>query len=167
MALARAVRGNVQPLMQSFARQEFVPETPRIVNTTLNRRKMNQKKVQPCLWRPNLQALSNGALQGVLLSSIRPVATTPYAMRKSLTDVNFSITSQVMNDDNSKGHQRNVAISGKTCPLPGSLPHGNWTCEMQEIPIYGTSFLNEDAQSYPGDEDCCFGPTIIKLKRPT
>ena len=41
-------------------------------------------------------------------------------------------------------------FSGKTCPFPGSLPHGNWTCEMQEIPIYGTSFLDEDAQSYPG-----------------
>ena len=40
-------------------------------------------------------------------------------------------------------------ISGKTCPFPGSLPHGNWTCEMQEIPILGTSFLDEDAQSYP------------------
>ena len=43
-------------------------------------------------------------------------------------------------------------ISGKTCPYPGSLPHGNWTCEMQEIPILGTSFLDEDAQSYRGNE---------------
>ena len=41
-------------------------------------------------------------------------------------------------------------VSGKTCPLPGSLPHGYWTCEMQEIPIDGTSLLDEDAQSYPG-----------------
>ena len=44
-------------------------------------------------------------------------------------------------------------ISGKTCPYPGSLPHGNWTCEMQEIPILGTSFLDEEAQSYPGELD--------------
>ena len=43
-------------------------------------------------------------------------------------------------------------ISGKTCPFPGSLPHGNWSCEMQEIPIRGTSFLDEEAQIYPGDE---------------
>ena len=43
-----------------------------------------------------------------------------------------------------------VPISGKTCPFPGSLPHGSWTCEMQEIPIQGTSFLDEAAQSYPG-----------------
>ena len=42
-------------------------------------------------------------------------------------------------------------ISGKTCPFPGSLPHGSWTCEMQEIPIHGISFLDEDAQSYPGE----------------
>ena len=43
-----------------------------------------------------------------------------------------------------------IDFAGKTCPLPGSLPHGNWTCEMQEIPIHGTSLLDEDAQSYPG-----------------
>ena len=42
-------------------------------------------------------------------------------------------------------------ISGKTCPFPGSLPYGKWTCEMQEIPIQGTSFLDEEAQSYPGE----------------
>ena len=45
-----------------------------------------------------------------------------------------------------------MKISGETCPSPGSLPHGNWTCEMQEIQIHGTSFLDEDAQPYPGEE---------------
>ena len=40
--------------------------------------------------------------------------------------------------------------SGKTCPMPGSLPKGNWSCQTQEVPIVGTSFLVEDAQSYPG-----------------
>ena len=43
-----------------------------------------------------------------------------------------------------------LSFPGKTCPFPGSLPHGNWTCEMQEIPILGTSFLEEDARSFPG-----------------
>ena len=47
-------------------------------------------------------------------------------------------------------------LSGNSCPLPGSVPHGNWTCKEQEIPITGTSFLDEDAQTYPG-----------KLARPT
>ena len=47
--------------------------------------------------------------------------------------------------------QMKTLISGKTCPFPGSLPHGNWTCEMQEIPIQGTSFLDEEAQSYQGE----------------
>ena len=41
-------------------------------------------------------------------------------------------------------------FSGKTCPFPGRLPHGNWTCEMQDIPIHSNSFLDEDGQSYPG-----------------
>ena len=43
-------------------------------------------------------------------------------------------------------------IAGQRCPFPGRLPHGTWTCEMQEIPIQGTSFLDQDAQSYPGKE---------------
>ena len=41
-------------------------------------------------------------------------------------------------------------LSGNSCPLPGSVPHGNWTCKEQEIPITGTSFLDENAQTYLG-----------------
>ena len=26
-------------------------------------------------------------------------------------------------------------LTGKKCPFPGSLPHGSWTCETQEVPI--------------------------------
>ena len=51
----------------------------------------------------------------------------------------------------SKKEHTSAQFSGQTCPYPGSLPHGNWTCEMQEIPILGTSFLDEEAQSYPGE----------------
>ena len=47
-------------------------------------------------------------------------------------------------------NQVDDSYSGKTCPLPGSLPKGNWSCQTQEVPIVGTSFLDEDAQSYPG-----------------
>ena len=50
-----------------------------------------------------------------------------------------------------RSRELTIFFPGKTCPLPGSLPHGNWSCEVQEIPIRGTSFLDEDAQSYPGD----------------
>ena len=41
-------------------------------------------------------------------------------------------------------------LSGHSCPFPGSLSHGKWSCKMQEIQIRGTSFLDEDAQSYMG-----------------
>ena len=40
-------------------------------------------------------------------------------------------------------------LTGKKCPLPGSLPHGSWTCEVQEVPIHGATFLDEGAQTYP------------------
>ena len=58
-----------------------------------------------------------------------------------LTGLMISFSRSICTDNN---------FAGTTCPLPGSLPHGNWTCEMQEIPIHGTFFLDEDAQSYPG-----------------
>ena len=61
-------------------------------------------------------------------------------------------TSQVISNISYNSEQwADNNYSGKTCPHPGSLPHGNWTCETQEIPIHGTSFLEEDAQSYPGE----------------
>ena len=63
-------------------------------------------------------------------------------------DVRGSTTSQVIGN---VFNNSDTNYSGKTCPLPGSLPHGSWTCEMQEIPIQDTSFLDKDAQSYPGD----------------
>ena len=41
-------------------------------------------------------------------------------------------------------------LTGKRCPFPGSLPHGSWTCEVQDLPIYGASLLEEEeAQTYP------------------
>ena len=135
MALARAVRGNVQPLMQSFARQEFVPETPRIVNTTLNRRKMNQKKVQPCLWRPNLQALSNGALQGVLLLNIRPAASTLCALRKSLSAVNGSVTSQVLQNASLKGIADYVLpFQARLAPFLAACPTATGPARCRRFP---------------------------------
>ena len=43
-----------------------------------------------------------------------------------------------------------IKILGKTCPLPKNLPYGAWHCEMLEIPVQGISFLNNDAQTFPG-----------------
>ena len=42
-------------------------------------------------------------------------------------------------------------ISGNSCPQPGSIPHGNWSCQMQEIPIPDATFLDGDANTYPGE----------------
>ena len=36
--------------------------------------------------------------------------------------------------------------------MPGSLPKGKWSCEEKEVPILGTSFLDEAAQTYPGEK---------------
>ena len=49
-----------------------------------------------------------------------------------------------------------TSSSGKSCPRPGEVPHGRWTCEVEDTPIVGTSFLDGEAQTYPGSEiDIC------------
>ena len=41
-------------------------------------------------------------------------------------------------------------ISGNSCPKPGSIPNGIWSCQMQEIPIPDATFLDGDANTFPG-----------------
>ena len=36
--------------------------------------------------------------------------------------------------------------------MPGSLPKGKWSCEENELPILGISFLDEGTQTYPGEQ---------------
>ena len=45
--------------------------------------------------------------------------------------------------------------SGKTCPFPGSLPNGRWSCEMLEIPVRRKSFFEVDGKSFPGAWPFC------------
>ena len=45
---------------------------------------------------------------------------------------------------------KSYIFSGKTCPRPGKIPHGSWTCRTQNVPIYGTSFLDGEDQTYAG-----------------
>ena len=102
-------------------------------------------------WLRCPRLLSNGVPPNAMSGDIKAAATTQTAEKKVKVTrrlVGGLTTSQVNGNcfplaDNN--------YSGKTCPHPGSLPHGNWTCETQEIPIHGTSFLEEDAQSYPGE----------------
>ena len=41
-------------------------------------------------------------------------------------------------------------ILGTSCPRPGSIVHGKWTCEKQQIPIPDTFDLNGNLETYPG-----------------
>ena len=59
---------------------------------------------------------------------------------------------------------KKAKLSGNSCPPPGSVPHGNWTCKEQETPIIGTSFLDEDPQTYLGKTDKEFTQSIHLLK---
>ena len=43
-------------------------------------------------------------------------------------------------------------ITGTSCPRPGQIVHGEWTCEKQQIPIPDTLDLNGNLESYPGDK---------------
>ena len=41
--------------------------------------------------------------------------------------------------------------SGHSCPKPGSIPNGTWSCQMQELLIPDATFLDSDANTYPGE----------------
>ena len=41
-------------------------------------------------------------------------------------------------------------IAGSSCPRPGHIVHGEWTCEKQQVPIPDTVDLSGDLATYPG-----------------
>ena len=41
-------------------------------------------------------------------------------------------------------------ILGTSCPRPGFIVHGEWSCEKQQIPIPDTFDLNGNLETYPG-----------------
>ena len=43
-------------------------------------------------------------------------------------------------------------IAGLSCPRPGRIVHGEWTCEKQQIPIPETPDLNGNLETYPGNK---------------
>ena len=42
-------------------------------------------------------------------------------------------------------------LSGHSCPKPGSIPNGNWSCQMQDLLIPDGTLLDSDANTYPGE----------------
>ena len=42
-------------------------------------------------------------------------------------------------------------IAGTSCPRPGKVVDGDWSCEKQEIPLLDTHDLDGEKETYPGD----------------
>ena len=150
MAWEPAVLAAAQLWEPHSALQETVPAT---VKFHLSRKPTRLNPNAGHL-RQNLRVNSNGAQRVATYGSIKAAVIIRSAEKEvPVTEehVDGLTTSQVHHDDLLSSCELTKKISGKTCPFPGSLPHGSWTCEMQEIPIHGISFLDEDAQSYPGE----------------
>ena len=43
-------------------------------------------------------------------------------------------------------------ILGHSCPKPGSIPNGTWSCQTQELLIPDATFLDSDVNTYPGEQ---------------
>ena len=41
-------------------------------------------------------------------------------------------------------------LEGKSCPRPGDIQHGKWSCEEQQIPIPETANIGGELETYPG-----------------
>ena len=46
--------------------------------------------------------------------------------------------------------QSKHCIAGSSCPRPGHIVHGEWTCEKQQVPIPDTVDLSGNLETYPG-----------------
>ena len=40
--------------------------------------------------------------------------------------------------------------TANSCPKPGSIPNGAWSCQTQELPIPDATFLDNGANTFPG-----------------
>ena len=168
VALETAVQEVAQPLVPRFAPRETVLAT---VRYPLSRKPTRLEDKEDCQKQQGPHMLSDGARPAATFGGTKDVVTTQSANRREKVVVGGWTTSQVSFTSEStfswlshyckfvncrhppslwQLNNSDPTFSGKTCPLPGSLPHGNWSCEMQEIPIHGTPLLEEDAQSYPG-----------------
>ena len=46
--------------------------------------------------------------------------------------------------------QINVA-QGRVCDLPGSIPHGNWSCQVDDVNLPGFNFMDSNANEYQSE----------------
>ena len=43
-----------------------------------------------------------------------------------------------------------IYLPGNSCPRPGDIQNGQWTCEEQQIPIPETANIGGELETYPG-----------------
>ena len=66
----------------------------------------------------------------------------------------------------------NILTLGNSCPKPGSIPNGQWSCQTQELPIPDATFLDGDANTYPGRKEevlnlnNCFLSSPVPIRLP-
>ena len=44
-------------------------------------------------------------------------------------------------------------LAGHSCPRPGDIQHGHWSCEEQQIPIPETANFGGELKTYPGTKN--------------
>ena len=112
----------------------------KIVNTRLT-------KVFMAIFAPNKRLPSSATLLGYDLGVLDPDDQKHFSGHRGCW--------LMVNEPGHHGSRSILLVTffspGTSCPLPGSLPNGRWTCETSTIPILGTSFLDAHVQSYPGE----------------
>ena len=54
-------------------------------------------------------------------------------------------------------------LAGHSCPRPGDIQHGQWTCEEQQIPIPETADIGGDLETYPGKSNDQLSKSFISI----
>ena len=99
-------------------------------------------------FHPDPPGNSSGAHLDVGFTTTKPAAFIQFVRRGNRGSAAGWTTSQV---ETLSVLYSLCNISGNSCPQPGNIPHGSWSCQMQEIPIPDATFLDGDGNTYPGE----------------
>ena len=142
-------------LLATPERQSCVPATTVRTATTLTKR---LKEIQGTKGAKRGEGACHGRLH--FLAQCRTARGEDVKSEVALNTAAFTLSAELDERGNVPGFSTfrvswvwefHPKIAGLSCPRPGRIVHGEWTCEKQQIPIPETPDLNGNLETYPGN----------------
>ena len=165
MARARAASGRALPSRPPSVQAATAQKTVRIASSILSRtrEKVEDLRLKDLLGRLTLPGNTVGVFQ---VANYNVANTNPPTYRlQSSNPLCLLLPSNVLLQEAKEMQLAEllhrceiISVSlhsnstlGNSCPKPGSIPNGAWSCQTQELIIPDATFLDSDANTYPGE----------------